>query len=196
LNKKRKATRKKGPWNKGKRVGSKQPLSRQQIQSLRSRLKATRKLRDLALFNLALDSSLGASDIVQLRVREVAKGGQPLARATVTRISSQRAIQFETVAETREAVAAWIAKAALKPGQYLFPSRNSDSPHISARQYARIVTSWIGAIGLDVRVYSTESLRRTKPMQLYQKSKSLQAAQAQLGHAKIYNTAQYLGVKK
>ena len=120
-------------------------------------------MRNLALFNLAIDGSLGASDVVQLRVRNIAREGRVLSRATIKRIAPQRRIQFEITGEARRSIAAWIAHKNLKPDQYLFPSRRLDSPHLSTRQYAKLVVSWARAIGLNPRAYGTKSLQRTKP---------------------------------
>lgn len=194
LKRKKKPRSKRAPWNKGKQVGRKLPLSLKQIRSIRSRLKSAQQMRELALFNLAIDSSLSAPDIVQLRVRNIAKGRRILSRTTITPLESQRPIRFEITAETRDAVAAWIAREKLKPGQYLFPSRLSESPHLSTRQYARLIASWVQSIGLDPRVYSTQSLRRTKPALIYRRTKSLLAAQLLLGHARLRSTARFLGI--
>jgi integrase len=68
---------------------------------------------------------------------------------------TQRPVQLELTEQTREAVAAWIAAAHLKPEQYLFPSRMSESPYVSTRQYSRIVGGWVGAIGLDPTAYGS-----------------------------------------
>ena len=94
------------------------------------------------MFNLAIDSKLRGCDLVNLRVRDITHGNQILLRAMVVQRKTQRPVQFELTEPTRAAVSAWIAKANLKPEQYLFPSRLLESPHISTRQYARIVHQW------------------------------------------------------
>jgi site-specific recombinase XerC len=152
-------------------------------------------MRELALFNLAVDSNLNACDIVQLRVCDIAKGRHILSRATIAQLESQRAIQFEVADETRDSVAAWIAHEKLKSDQYLFPSRLSESPHLSTRQYARLVASWVRSIGLDPSVYGTQSLRRTKAALIYRRTKSLLAAQLFLGHTRLRSTARFLGIE-
>ena len=104
-------------------------------------------------------------------------------------------VQFELAEQTRDAVAAWIAAAHLKPEQYLFPSRTSESPHVSTRQYSRIVGGWVGAIGLDPATYGTHSLRRTKATLIYRRTKNLRAVQLLLGHTKLESTVRYLGIE-
>jgi len=195
LKRKSKSRSKRGPWNKGKQVGRKLPLSLKQIRSIRNRLKSAQKMRDLALFNLAIDSSLNALDIVQLRVCDIAKGRRILSRVTITPLESQRPSQFEIAAETRNSVAAWIVQEKLKPAQYLFPSRLHASPYLSPRQYARLVESWVSSIGLNPSDYGTQSLRRTKPALVYRQTKSLLAAQLLLGHSRLRSTARFFGVE-
>ena len=176
-------------------MGPKLPLSSKDVRSIRIRLKADRATRNLALFNLAIDGSLGASEVVQLRVRDVAREGRVLSQGTIKRLAPQVRSQFEITAEARASVAAWIAHKKLKPDQYLFPTRLRESPHLSIRQYAKLVASWVKSIGLNPRAYGTESLRRTKPVQIYRETKNLRAAQLHLGHTKPSNTARFLGIK-
>ena len=139
------------PWNKGKLLGQKPPLKLKEIWAIRIRLQLDHRTRELALFNLAIDSKLRGCDLVGLRVHDVVQGSQVARRAIVMQKKTQRPVQFELTEQTRDAVAAWIATARLKPEQYLFPSRMSESPHVSTRQYSRIVGGWVGAIGLDPR---------------------------------------------
>ena len=182
------------PWNKGIAVGSKKPLTLKQIDAVRNRLKVNERLRELALFNLAIDSSLPSIDLVRLRVRDVAKAHRILSLATITQNESKHPIQFWISAETRKAVAAWIAHKGLNPSQYLFPSRLHASPFISVRQYARHIEAWVADIGLDPGFYGTESLRRTKPALVYRQTKNLLTAQSLLRHVKLESTKRYLGV--
>ena len=108
---------------------------------------------------------------------------------------TQQPVQFEITEQTRDAVAAWIAAAHLKSDQCLFPSRVSASPHLSTRQYARIVGAWAAAIGLDPAAYGTPSMRRTKPTLIYRRAKNLRAVQWLLGHTKLESTVRYLGIE-
>jgi len=183
------------PWNKGKLIGQKPPLKLKEIWAIRIRLQLADRLRDLALFNLAIDSKLRGCDLVRLRVCDVVQGNRIAARAIVMQRKTQRPVQFEITEQTREAVAAWIAKAKLRSDQFLFPSRITQSPHISTRQYARLLKSWVAAIGLDPHAYGTHSLRRTKVTLIYRRTKNLRAVQLLLGHTKLESTVRYLGIE-
>ena len=182
------------PWNKGKLTGQKPPFKPQQIWAIRFRLQIDENLRDLALLNMAIDSKLRGCDLVKLRVSDVTQGGRAQSRAQVIQQKTKRPVQFEITAQTRQAVAQWIAKARLAPPSYLFPSRIKRSPHLSTRQYARIVGRWVSAIGLDPATYGTHSLRRTKASLIYRRTKNLRAVQILLGHTKLESTIRYLGI--
>jgi len=183
------------PWNKAKLLGQKPPLKLKEIWAIRVRLQLDHRNRELALFNLAIDSKLRGCDLVGLRVHDVVQGSHVAARAIVMQRKTQRPVQFEITEQTREAVAAWIASARLKPDQSLFPSRVRESPHLSTRQYSRIVGSWVGSIGLDPAAYGTHSLRRTKPTLIYRRTRNLRAVQLLLGHSKLESTVRYLGIE-
>jgi integrase len=189
------STHSREPWNKGKLVGQKPPLKPKDIWAIRIHLQNARQVRGLALFNLAIDSKLRGCDLVNLRVRDVTHGNQILPRAMVVQRKTQRPVQFELTEPIRAAVAAWIAKAGLKPEQYLFPSRVVRSPHVSTRQYARIVHQWIAAAGLDTSAYGTHTMRRTKVTLIYKRTKNLRAVQLLLGHTKLESTVRYLGIE-
>lgn len=183
------------PWNKGKLVGQKSPLKLKDIWAIRIHLQLGKRIRDLALFNLALDSKLRGCDLVDLLVRDIAHGNQVMSRAMVMQRKTQRPVQFELTELTREAVTAWIAKAGLKSEDCLFPSRQSKSPHISTRQYARIVRCWVSSIGLDPESYGTHTMRRTKATLIYRRTKNLRAVQLLLGHTSLESTVRYLGIE-
>ncbi len=185
----------KDAWNKGKLIGQKPPLKLKEIWAIRIRLQLAHRLRDLALFDLAIDSKLRGCDLVRLRVCDVAQGYRIAARAIVIQRKTQRPVQFEITEQTRGAVAAWIAKAKLRSDQFLFPSRITKSPHLSTRQYARLVKSWVAAISLDPHAYGTHSLRRTKATLIYRRTKNLRAVQLLLGHTKLESTVRYLGIE-
>jgi integrase len=183
------------PWNKGKLVGQKVPFKLKDIWAIRIRLQIANRIRDLALFDLAIDSKLRACDLVRLRVREVTHGDRVAARAIVMQQKTQRPVQFEITEQTREAVAKWIHQVGLGSEDYLFPSRLHESPHLSTRQYARIVDSWVREIGLDPAAYGTHSLRRTKASLIYRRTKNLRAVQLLLGRTKLESTVRYLGIE-
>jgi hypothetical protein len=183
------------PWNKGKLVGQKSPLRINEIWAIRVRLQLSHRIRELALFNLAIDSKLRACDLVQLRIQDVCHGERLASRAIVMQQKTQQPVQFEITAATRVSISDWIAKAALKANSFLFPSRQKDSPHLSTRQYARIVHHWIDEIGLDSTAYGTHTMRRTKATLIYRRTKNLRAVQLLLGHTKLESTVRYLGIE-
>jgi integrase len=151
--------------------------------------------RDLALFNLAIDSKLRACDLVSLRVRDVSHGNQMATRAMVLQRKTQRPVQFELSEQTRQTVGAWIAEEKLLGDAFLFPSRLRTSPHLSTRQYARVVHGWVNSIGLDTTAYGTHTMRRTKATLIYRRTKNLRAVQLLLGHTKLESTVRYLGIE-
>ena len=147
------------------------------------------------MFNLAIDSKLRACDLVKLRVRDVSHGDRIAARTIVMQQKTQRTVQFEITEQTRDALAAWIKGARLRLEDFLFPSRVHQSPHLSTRQYARIVDRWIHDIGLDRGAYGTHTMRRTKASLTYRRTKNLRAVQLLLGHTKLESTVRYLGIE-
>ena len=182
-------------WNKGKLVGQKAPFKLREIWAIRIRLQMQGRLRELALFDLGIDSKLRACYLVSLRVRDVCHGDRVAARAITLQQKTQRPVQFEITPPTREALEAWIKHAGLKSDRYLFPSRVSGSPHLGTRQYARIVDGWVEEIDLDPAAYGTHSMRRTKPTLIYRRTKNLRAVQLLLGHSKLESTVRYLGIE-
>ena len=188
-------TRRATPWNKGKLLGQKPPLKAEEIWAIRIRLRVDHRTRELALFNLAIDSKLPGCDLFGLRVHDVVQGSRVAPQAIVMQKKTQRPVQFEITEQTRDALAAWVAAAHLKPEQFLFPSRVSESPHLSTRQYSRIVGAWVESIGLDPAAYGTHSMRRTKPTLIYRRTRNLRAVQLLLGHSKLESTVRYLGIE-
>ena len=183
------------PWNKGKLIGQKLPLSMQEIWTIRMRLQSIGNLRDLALFNLAIDRKLRACDLLSLRVSDVASGKEVQSRAIIRQKKTKRPVRFEITARTRKSLEDWIEVANLAENAFLFPSRLRRSPHLSLRQYARIVESWVSSIGLDPTAYGTHSMRRTKATLIYRRTKNLRAVQLLLGHTNLDSTVRYLGIE-
>ena len=183
------------PWNKDRLVGQKRPLQISHIWGIRIRLELEGKTRDLALFNLALDSKLRGCDLVKLKVSDVTCERSILSRAHVVQQKTGTPVQFEITSGTRAAVADWIRKANLRSSDYLFKSRVFSSQHISTRQYNRIFHGWISKLALDDSLYSTHSMRRTKPYLIYKKTKNLRVIQLLLGHKKLESTVRYLGIE-
>lgn len=183
------------PWNKGRLIGQRPPLKVREVWAVRSRLQQKRSVRDLAMFNLALDSKLRGCDLMGLRVDDVATGGRLRTRTMVRQKKTGHPVQFELTDQCRDTVAAWIAEARLREGDWLFPSRKNRAQHLTARQYARLVHGWVADIGLETTAYGTHSLRRTKATLIYRKTGNLRAVQILLGHTKIESTVRYLGVE-
>lgn len=183
------------PWNKGKLIGQKSPLRLKDVWAIRIRLQLAQKIRDLALFNLALDCKLRGCDLVKLKLRDISHGSQLLSRATILQQKTHKPVQFEITEPTREALSNWIEKAHISQDSFLFPSRSKASPHITTRQYARIVKCWLKLIGLDISNYGTHSMRRTKVSLIYKRTKNIRAIQLLLGHTKLESTVRYLGIE-
>ena len=150
------------PWNKGKLIGAKPPLRPKHVWSIRTRLMVEGRNRDLAMFNLAIDSKLRGCDVVALKVEDVAPTGYTVERATVRQRKTGRPVKFELTEQTRQAIEDYLRASGKKPGEFLFTSRRQSGRCMSTRQYARLVAEWIGGIGLDPRLFGTHSLRRTK----------------------------------
>ena len=183
------------PCSRRKLIGQKPPLKPKEVWSIRVRLQIYEKTRDLALFNLSIDSKLRSCDLVALRISDVVMAGSVRERAVIVQQKTGRPVQFELTEQTREAVYAWITQQKLHDGGYLFPSRIHACLHLSTRQYARIVKQWVASIGLDPHKYGTHSLRRTKAALIYKKTGNLRAVQLLLGHTKLESTVRYLGIE-
>ncbi len=183
------------PWNNGKLIGQKSPLKPQQVWAIRVRLQLAEKKRDLALFNLAIDSKLRGCDLLRLKVSDVRMGDEIRSRAKIVQSKTGNAVQFEITKQTREAIEDWCTQKSLDHHDWLFPSRKDHSRHLSTRQYSRLVEDWIKSIGLPRLSYATHSMRRTKATLIYRKTGNLRAVQLLLGHTKIDSTVRYLGVE-
>ena len=183
------------PWNKGRLTGQKRPLKPKDVWAIRVRLQLEHRKRDLALFNLAIDSKLRGCDLVRLQVNDVCAGGRVRDRATIIQKKTGRPVQFEITQQTQASIDAWLSSLTARNRQYLFPSRFREQPHLSTRQYARIVHAWVASAGLDSSAYGTHSMRRTKAAQIYKKTGNLRAVQLLLGHTKLESTVRYLGIE-
>ena len=183
------------PWNKGRLTGQKRPLKPKDVWAIRVRLQLKRRTRDLALFNLAIDSKLRGCDLVRLQVDDVCAGGRVRDRATIIQKKTGRPAQFEITEQTRASIRAWLPEVEARNGRHLFPSRFRAQPYLLTRQYARIVHAWVESAGLDSSAYGTHSMRRTKAAQIYKKTGNLRAVQLLLGHTKLESTVRYLGIE-
>ena len=186
---------KRTPWNKGKLTGAKPPLRPKHVWSIRTRLQVEGRTRDLAMFNLAIDSKLRGCDVVALKVEDVAPNGYSVDRATVRQKKTGRAVKFELTEQTRQAVDDYLRASGKKPGEFMFTGRRGSGRSITTRQYARLVSEWIADIGLGPHLFGTHSLRRTKATLIYRRTGNLRAVQILLGHTKIESTVRYLGIE-
>jgi integrase len=182
------------PWNKGKLIGAKPPLRPKHVWSIRARLQLEDRKRDLALFNLAIDSKLRGCDVVFIKVEDVAPRGCALDRATVRQKKTGHPVRFELTEQTRQALEDYLQVTGRKPGEPLFYGRSAGRC-LTTRQYARLVSNWVACIGLDPSLYGTHSLRRTKATLIYKRTGNLRAVQLLLGHTKIESTVRYLGIE-
>jgi len=183
------------PWNKGKLIGPKPPLRPKHVWATRTKLQLAHEVRDLALFNLAIDSKLRGCDVVAIRVEDVAPRGYAVDRAIVRQKKTGRPVKFEITEQTREAIDAYLKYSRRASGQYLFPGRGAEDTHLTTRQYSRFLGQWLTSVGLDQSVYGTHSIRRTKATLIYKRTGNLRAVQLLLGHTKIESTVRYLGIE-
>jgi integrase len=189
------ATPRRTPWNKGKLIGARPPLRPKHAWSIRTRLLVEGRIRDLAMFNLAIDSKLRGCDVTALRVEDIAPNGYAIDRATVRQKKTGRPVKFELTDQTRQAVDDYLKATGKRPGEFLFTGRRGIGQCMTTRQYARLVSGWLTSIGLDPRLFGTHSLRRTKATLIYRRTGNLRAVQLLLGHTKIESTVRYLGIE-
>ena len=182
------------PWNKGRSIGPKPPLKPKQVWAIRLHLQREERLRDLAMFDLAIDSKLRGCDLVGLKIGEVVVNATARHRATTIQKKTGRPVRFELTEQTRGSLLAWLVHRGGSPDDYVFPSRARTGKHLSTRQYARLVGDWVEAVGLGRSAYGTHSLRRTKVALIYKRTGNLRAVQILLGHTKPESTVRYLGV--
>jgi integrase len=183
------------PWNRGKLIGAKPPLRPKHVWSIRTKLQLEGRIRDLAMFNIAIDSKLRGCDVVALRVGDLAPNGYAIERATVRQKKTGHQVRFELTEQTRQAVDEYVKGSGKKPSDFLFPSRRKPDRCITTRQYARLVFAWLTSIGVEAHCFGTHSLRRTKATLIYRRTGNLRAVQLLLGHTRIESTARYLGIE-
>jgi len=183
------------PWNRDKITGQKPPLLPKQVWAIRSRLQLAERTRDLALFNLAIDSKLRGCDVVSLKVEDVAPRGYAIDRATVRQRKTGHTVKFEITEQTRQAIDKYIEANRKTPQDFLFTGSRGQDHCLTTRQYARLLSEWIAGIGLDPSQFGTHSIRRTKATLIYKRTRNLRAVQLLLGHTKVESTVRYLGVE-
>ena len=182
------------PWNLGKMVGAKKPLKPKDVWAIRVFLEHEGRIRDRALFDLAIDSKLCGCDVVKMKIGDLVTGGRVRHRAMVVQQKTGRPVQFELLEPARTSLLNWLDRRGGSLDDFAFPSRVDHAGHLSTRQYARLVDEWVTAVGLPRADYGTHSLRRTKAALVYKRTGNLRAVQMLLGHTKIETTVRYLGV--
>ncbi len=188
------ATQSRVPWNFGAKIGPKRSFNQKQIWAIRFFLDREKRIRDRALFDLAIDSKLRGCDLVELKIGDLVSGTEIRTRATITQRKTGRPVQFEIAADARSSLFAWLERRGGDVDDFVFPSRVDHTRHLSTRQYARLVHEWVEGIGVRTEEYATHSLRRTKASIIYKATGNIRAIQILLGHSKIENTVRYLGV--
>lgn len=181
-------------WNVGRKVGPKRALKQKEVWAIRFWLEQEGRLRDRALFDLAIDSKLRGCDLVRVRTDDLVTGNAIRDRATIVQRKTGRPVQFEILEPARSTLLTWLERRGGALEDFVFPSRVDHSSHLSTRQYGRLVDEWVSAIGLKPKDYGTHSLRRTKASMIYKQTGNLRAVQILLGHSKIESTVRYLGV--
>jgi integrase len=154
-----------------------------------------RRIRDLAMFNLAIDSKLRGCDVVALKVEDVAPNGYAIDRATIRQRKTGQPVKFELTDQTRLAVDDYLRASGKKSGELLFTSRRQKGRCMTTRQYARLLSEGLAGIGLDSKLFGTHSLRRTNATLIYRRTGNLRAVQLLLGHTKIESTVRYFGIE-
>jgi len=187
-------TSRRRPWNKGRILGPKPPLEPRDVWAIRTRLQLDGRTRDLALFNLAIDSKLRGCDVVSLKIEDIAPHGSVLDRATVRQKKTGRPVKFEITEQTRMAISEHLRSREKSPGDFLFPSGRGPSRCLTTRQYTRLLSDWTASVGLEPSIFGTHSIRRTKATLLY-RTGNLRAVQLLLGHTKVESTVRYLGIE-
>lgn len=195
LNKKMRHARDRPAWNTGRIIGPKPPLMPRHIWAIRTRLQYERRVRDLVMFDLAIDSKLRSCDLVRLRVGDVVQGGTVKLRTSILQQKTGRPVPFELTDCTGETLTAWLRKRPGDRGDRQFPSRSRPGDHVATRQYGRLLDDWVALIGLEPALYGTHSLRRSKVALIYKRTGNLRACRLLLGHSKLESTVRYLGIE-
>src|SRR5260370_25309012 len=178
------------PWNKGLLIGQKKPLEPKHVWSIRVRLEIARSRRDLVILDLAIDSKRRACALVKLRLNDICSGVKVRHRATIVQKKTGRPVQFEITEQSRSSVEAWLPMLRATGSRYLFPSRLHTGPHISTRQYARLVHRWVESIGLELGLlwHALDAAHEGRP----HLSKDRQPARRA---TKLESTVRYLGIE-
>lgn len=189
-------------WNKGQVVGKKPPLTPDQVALIRLLLRQEGAVRDLALFNVAVDTSFRGSDLVRLKVSDVATaaGLRDIVeiRQKKTENRHVRPVQARLSPAAQSSLRSWLAQDGKPLHAWLFTGQGPrwSQAHLSESQLWRLFKSWVQKARLDPALYGLHSLRRTFPTYIYQQTGNLRAAQLLLGHASIESTKHYIGTEQ
>lgn len=133
-------------WNVGRKLGAKRPLLPKQVWAVRFFLEQEHRLRDRALFDLAIDSKLRGCDLVKIKIDELVSGARIRQRAIVIQQKTGRPVQFELLEPARTSLLQWLERRGGALDEYVFPSRADRLMHMSTRQYARLVDEWVPSV--------------------------------------------------
>jgi integrase len=197
---KQKRATKRRAWNKGLEVGQKRAFTPAQVQKIRRVLidRGENGLRDMVLFSMAIDTMLQGPDLLNLTVEDVQLSNGAI-RPIIEVASKRRKSLIRCVLskQTAKILGEWIAVFDKKRTDYVFHGYGPRSSRsMSARQMNRLLKFWLAEAGLDPSKYGTESLRRTKPLQVLNSTGDLDAVRALLGHAKVETTTTYLSINR
>ena len=185
-------------WNKGRVVGTKPPLSPDQVSLLKMRLNEAGVLRDLVLFSVAVDTSFRGCDLVSLRVSDIMSNGEVHDLVTIQQQKTGGRVTVHIIPHTQALLKEYIEEAGKGWNDWLFTPLKGKSldKALSVNQYRALVKKWLSMAGLNPMKYGTHSLRRTKVSLIYRKTGNLRACQKLLGHSSIQHTANYLGIEE
>ncbi len=197
---KKKTKAKHSPWNKGREVGQRAPLSLSEVTRIKKLLakRGDAGLRDLALFSTAIDTMLHVQDLLELTVKDVRMRNRTM-RDTLELTTAKylQSVQCVLSKTTMRVLEKWIKQSAKKPNDYLFTGRiGGGLTPMSTRQLSHLVKAWTEGIGLDMSLYGIESLRRTRSIYILNKTGNMEAVRIMLGLANIRATARYLSDAK
>ncbi len=184
------------PWNKDRAVGQKRPFTTQHIILLTQRLDNDRRLKEMALFCLGIDTMLRGSDLLRLVVRDVMDcDGGPKAEFTWSQKKTGKPVVTAITPFTQLAVRRYISQSNLKRDDLLFTAQRGDGGKpITTNYLRRLVKKWAVELGLGPENYAAHSLRRSKPSHLYAQGVKPEMLRLLLGHTSLQSTQEYLGI--
>lgn len=187
------------PWNKGRAVGPKRPLSPEQVRLIRTSLEAGEEWRDLALFSMAIDTMLRAVDLLKLRVDDVIDDiGRVVDELPVRQQKTATAHLVALTEKTRASIEKWLTASRKQPGDFLFTGLGRVANRaLSRRHYSELVKRWAKIARVkDISRFATHSLRRTKAAYIYEMTRNHEVVRQLLGHKSLSATSAYLDIDK